>query len=109
MKIYQCEEGEEEVNHTYFQKELLLNTGEEEDERRKLAGGRTTDASEDAQEEELEAGEKSNQSAAKDESGGLVTIAISGLVGGAMKLCQQGFGMWHAAVEGSVVIRGSIF
>ena len=58
MKIYQCEEGEEEVNHTYFQKELLLITGEEEDERRKLAGGRTTDASEDAQEEELEAGEK---------------------------------------------------
>ena len=57
----------------------------------------------------LEAGEKSNQSATKDESGGLVTIAISGLVGGAMKLCQQGFGMWHAAVEGAVVIRGSIF
>ena len=57
----------------------------------------------------LEAGEKSNQSATKDESGGLVTIAISGLVGGAMKLCQQGFGMWHAAVEGAVVVRGSIF
>ena len=33
-----------------------------------------------------------------------MTIAISGLVGGVMKLCQQGFGMWHAAVEGARVM-----
>jgi len=57
----------------------------------------------------LEAGEKSRTSNEIDESGGLMTIAISGLVGGAMKLCQQAFAMWHAAVESATVIRGSIF
>ena len=34
----------------------------------------------------LEAGEESRTSTEKDESGGLITIAISGLVGGVMKL-----------------------
>ena len=57
----------------------------------------------------LRAGEESRVSDEKDESGGLMTIAISGLVGGTMKLCQQGFAMWHAAVEGATVIGGSIF
>jgi len=57
----------------------------------------------------LEAGEESRTSNEIDESGGLVTIAISGLVGGAMKLCQQGFAMWHAAIESATVVGGSIF
>ena len=57
----------------------------------------------------LEAGEKSRTSTEKDESGGLITIAISGLVGGAMNLCQQGFSMWHAAIESATVVGGSIF
>ena len=57
----------------------------------------------------LEAGEKSRTSTEKDESGGLITIAISGLVGGAMKLCQQAFAMWHAAIESAAVVGGSIF
>lgn len=57
----------------------------------------------------LKAGEESRTSTEKDESGGLITIAISGLVGGAMKLCQQGFAMWHAAIEGATVVGGSIF
>jgi len=57
----------------------------------------------------LEAGEESRTSTEKDESGGLITIAISGLVGGAMKLCQQGFAMWHAAIESATVVGGSIF
>ena len=52
----------------------------------------------------LKAGEDSRTSDKKDESGGLMTIAVSGLVGGVMKLCQQGFGMWHAAVEGARVM-----
>ena len=57
----------------------------------------------------LEAGEESRTSNEIDESGGLVTIAISGLVGGAMKLCQQGFAMWHAAIESATIVGGSIF
>ena len=57
----------------------------------------------------LKAGEESRTSTEKDESGGLITIAISGLVGGAMKLCQQGFAMWHAAIESATVVGGSIF
>ena len=57
----------------------------------------------------LEAGEESRTSTEKDESGGLITIAISGLVGGAMKLCQQAFAMWHAAIESATVVGGSIF
>ena len=57
----------------------------------------------------LKAGEDARKSDSKDESGGLFTIAISGLVGGVMKLCQQGFAMWHAAVEGAGVVGGSIF
>ncbi len=57
----------------------------------------------------LKAGEESRTSTEKDESGGLITIGISGLVGGAMKLCQQGFVMWHAAIESATVVGGSIF
>ena len=57
----------------------------------------------------LQAGEKSHSSGTKDESGGLMTIGIAGAVGSIMKLCQQGFGMWHAAIEGAVVVRSSIF
>ena len=57
----------------------------------------------------LKAGEESRTSTEKDESGGLITIAISGLVGGVMKLCQQGFAMWHAAIESATVVSGSIF
>ncbi len=57
----------------------------------------------------LEAGEESRSSGTKDESGGLMAIGIAGAVGSIMKLCQQGFGMWHAALEGAVVVRSSIF
>ncbi len=57
----------------------------------------------------LEAGEASRTSTEKDESGGLMIIAISGLVGGAMKLCQQGFAMWHAEMAGAAVVGKSIF
>ena len=57
----------------------------------------------------LQAGEESRSSDSKDQSGGLVAIGIAGVVGSIMKLCQQGLGMWHAAIEGAVVVRGSIF
>jgi putative OPT family oligopeptide transporter len=57
----------------------------------------------------LQAGEDARKSDTKDESGGLMTIAISGLVGGGMKLCQQGFSMWNSAIGGATVVGGSIF
>jgi len=52
----------------------------------------------------LKAGENNTKSEKLDESGGLITIAISGIVGGCMKLCQQGMGMWSGAIEGARVI-----
>ena len=52
----------------------------------------------------LKAGENNTRSEKLDESGGLITIAISGIVGGCMKLCQQGMGMWSGAIEGARVI-----
>ena len=52
----------------------------------------------------LKAGESNTKSEKLDESGGLITIAISGIVGGCMKLCQQGMGMWSGAIEGARVI-----
>ena len=57
----------------------------------------------------LEAGKDSRISKEKDESGGLMTIAFSGLVGGIMKLCSQGLSMWKASLEGAAVVGGSIF
>ena len=57
----------------------------------------------------LEAGNKETKSHEKNETSGLLSIAISALVGGTMKLCQQAFGMWNAAIEGAIVVRGSIF
>ncbi len=40
---------------------------------------------------------------------GLLTILYSAIVGGVMKLCQQGFSLWNSSIEGAIVIRGSIF
>ncbi|MBC8216777.1 MAG: oligopeptide transporter, OPT family [Candidatus Marinimicrobia bacterium] len=51
----------------------------------------------------LRAGDR-NQDNVDSNSGGLKIIGIAGLVGGLMKLAQQGFSMWHAAVEGSQVM-----
>lgn len=45
----------------------------------------------------------------KDAGGGLLTIAMAGITGGAMKLAQQGFSMWHSSVEGAVTFGKSIF
>lgn len=44
-----------------------------------------------------------------DSTGSLKLIGLAGIFGGLMKLGQQGFAMWHAAVEGAVTIGGSIF
>jgi len=52
----------------------------------------------------LKAGEDSRESVKNDESGGLINIAISGFIGGLIKLCQQGFGMWHSAIEGARIL-----
>ena len=59
--------------------------------------------------EVLRAGDAAKKGTEDDGSGGLKTIGLAGLVGGAMKLCQQGFGMWHAEVAGAMNFGKSIF
>ncbi|SVD79336.1 uncharacterized protein METZ01_LOCUS432190, partial [marine metagenome] len=59
--------------------------------------------------EVLRAGEEARSSDSADSKSGLKTIAAAGLVGGLMKIAEQGFGMWHAVVERAVTIGGSIF
>ena len=57
----------------------------------------------------LQAGNQDSKSKDAGEASGLLTIGISALIGGIMKLCQQGLGMWNAAIEGAIIVRGSIF
>jgi len=57
----------------------------------------------------LKAGEDARNKENTDAAGGLKTIAISGLAGGLMKICQQGFTMWTAAKEGAITFGNSIF
>ena len=57
----------------------------------------------------LEAGNQDSDTKSKEKTNGLLNIGISALIGGTMKLCQQGLGMWNAAIEGALVVRGSIF
>ena len=68
MKIYQCEEGEEEVGFHHLFREILyyskLLAGEEKDEGGELAGRGV----EDAQEEEPQAGEEGSHD--QEEGGG---------------------------------------
>ncbi|MDP6790268.1 MAG: oligopeptide transporter, OPT family, partial [Candidatus Marinimicrobia bacterium] len=59
--------------------------------------------------EVLRAGDAARQGHEKDASGGLKMIGLAGLVGGAMKLCQQAFAMWHAEVAGAIHVGKSIF
>lgn len=59
--------------------------------------------------EVLKAGDEARKSQSPDSKGGLKTIALAGLVGGLMKLAEQGFALWHATLEGAVRIGGSIF
>ncbi|HIC73731.1 MAG TPA: oligopeptide transporter, OPT family, partial [Candidatus Marinimicrobia bacterium] len=40
---------------------------------------------------------------------GIKIIGVSAVVGGVMKICQQGLSMWHAAVEGARTVGGAIF
>ncbi|MBT3250337.1 MAG: oligopeptide transporter, OPT family [Candidatus Marinimicrobia bacterium] len=44
-----------------------------------------------------------------DAAGGIKLIAFAGIAGGLMKIAQQGFSMWHSAVEGARAIGSSIF
>lgn len=57
--------------------------------------------------EVLRAGDAAKQGTEDDGSGGLKTIGLAGLVGGAMKLCQQAFAMWHAEVAGAAVLTAT--
>ncbi|MDP7529845.1 MAG: oligopeptide transporter, OPT family, partial [Candidatus Marinimicrobia bacterium] len=57
--------------------------------------------------EVLRAGEDARQGNETDAAGGLKTIGIAGLIGGGMKVCQQGFAMWHAEVAGAAVLTAS--
>ena len=59
--------------------------------------------------EVLRAGDEARKGAKDDGSGGLKTIGIASLVGGVMKVCQQGFAMWHAEVAGAMAFGKSIF
>ena len=59
--------------------------------------------------EVLRAGDEAKTSTSSDASAGIKTIGIAAVVGGAMKLCQQGLAMWHAAVEGARTVGGAIF
>ena len=53
--------------------------------------------------EVLKAGEEAKSGQSEESVGGIKIIGIAGLVGGVMKLCQQGFAMWHAEVAGAAV------
>ena len=53
----------------------------------------------------LRAGEEARQGSETDAAGGLKTIGIASLIGGGMKVCQQGFAMWHAEIVGGVWCR----
>ncbi|MCH7764854.1 MAG: oligopeptide transporter, OPT family [Candidatus Marinimicrobia bacterium] len=57
----------------------------------------------------LKAGEEARTSEKPDAAGGLKIIGIAGIVGAGMKICQQGFTMWHAAMEGALTVGQSIF
>ncbi len=59
--------------------------------------------------EVLKAGDEARSSKSTDSKSGLKTIAIAGLVGGIMKIAEQGFAMWHAVLEGAMRMGGSIF
>lgn len=59
--------------------------------------------------EVLRAGEEAKEKTASDSASGIKIIAVTGIAGGLMKLAQQGFGMWHAAVEGAKNFGGAIF
>ena len=59
--------------------------------------------------EVLKAGDEARSSDSADAKSGLKTIAVAGLVGGLMKLAEQGFSMWHAVIEKAVAVGNSIF
>ena len=57
----------------------------------------------------LEAGMANNKKTDENESGNMNTIAFSSLIGGLLKLLEQGFGLWKPTIEGATVIGNSIF
>ena len=57
----------------------------------------------------LKAGDEARSSTETDSSDGLKTIGIASIVGGLMKLAQQGFAVWHATIEGATTVGRSIF
>jgi len=57
----------------------------------------------------LKAGDEAKSGQSEDSAGGIKIIGIAGLVGGVMKICQQGFAIWHAEVAGAAVVGRSIF
>ena len=57
----------------------------------------------------LKAGDEARSSTETDSSDGLKTIGIARIVGGLMKLAQQGFAVWHATIEGATTVGRSIF
>tara|TARA_B100000029_G_scaffold287389_1_gene281114 strand:- start:8964 stop:10856 length:1893 start_codon:yes stop_codon:yes gene_type:complete len=59
--------------------------------------------------EVLKAGNEARSSQSSNSYAGIKTIGFSALIGSFMKLCQQGFSMWHSAIDGAKSIGGAIF
>ena len=59
--------------------------------------------------EVLKAGDEAKSATTAHSSPGIKIIGISAVTGAVMKICQQGFSMWHAAVEGARTMGGAIF
>ncbi len=58
--------------------------------------------------EVLRAGDKAIHREHSGESTGIITIGLAAIGGVVMKLAQQGFGLWHASIEGARSFGGMV-
>ena len=55
----------------------------------------------------LEAGMKTKSNGSDDDSNNINIIAFSSILGGTLKLLEQGFGMWKATIQGATVLTAT--
>ena len=55
----------------------------------------------------LEAGMKTKSNGSDDDSNNIKIIAFSSILGGTLKLLEQGFGMWKATIQGATVLTAT--
>jgi len=55
----------------------------------------------------LEAGMKTKSNGSNDDSNNINIIAFSSILGGTLKLLEQGFGMWKATIQGATVLTAT--